>query len=157
MRDSLKLIISLAVPQVVGLTGALATASGVRDWYPALAKPGFTPPGWVFGPAWTLLYLLMGIALWLVWREADRGDNVRPALVAFAVQLALNALWSFVFFGLRMPGAALAEIILLWGAILLTIVQFRKVSRLAALLLVPYWLWVSFAAVLNASIWLLNR
>ncbi len=156
MRVSVKLIVSLAIPQVVGLTGALATAGGVRDWYPALAKPGFTPPGWVFGPAWTLLYLLMGIALWLVWREAGRSENVRPALLAFAVQLALNALWSFVFFGLRMPGAALVEIILLLGAIVFTIVQFRKVSRLAALLLVPYLLWVSFAAVLNASIWLLN-
>ena len=157
MRNSVKLVVSLAIPQLVGITGAFATMSGVRDWYPELAKPGFTPPAWVFGPAWTLLYLLMGVALWLVWREADRNENVRPALHAFAVQLILNALWSFVFFGLRMPGAALVEIILLWGAILLTIERFRRVSRLAASLLVPYGLWVSFAAVLNASIWLLNR
>jgi tryptophan-rich sensory protein len=157
VRNSVKLVVSLAIPQLVGITGAFATMSGVRDWYPELAKPGFTPPAWVFGPAWTLLYLLMGVALWLVWREADRNENVRPALHAFAVQLILNALWSFVFFGLRMPGAALVEIILLWGAILLTIERFRRVSRLAASLLVPYGLWVSFAAVLNASIWLLNR
>jgi tryptophan-rich sensory protein len=157
MRDSVRLIVSLAVPQVVGITGALATAGGVREWYPALVKPGFTPPAWVFGPAWTLLYLLMGVALWLVWREAGRSDRVRPALFAFAIQLILNALWSFVFFGLRMPGAALVEIVLLWAAILLTMVRFRQVSRLAAVLLAPYWLWVSFAAVLNASIWMLNR
>jgi len=157
MRDSVKLVVSLAIPQVVGITGALATAGGVRDWYPTLVKPGFTPPGWVFGPAWTLLYLLMGVALWLVWREAGRNERARPALFAFTVQLILNGLWSFVFFGLRMPGAALAEILLLWAAILFTMARFREVSRLATLLLVPYWLWVSFATVLNASIWLLNR
>jgi tryptophan-rich sensory protein len=156
LRDSIRLIVSLAVPQLVGITAALATAAGVREWYPGLVKPGFTPPGWIFGPAWTLLYLLMGVALWLVWRSADRRDDTRPALVAFAVQLALNGLWSLLFFGLRSPGLAFAEILLLWAAIAVTIVLFRRVSRLAAALLLPYWLWVTFAAVLNGSIWWLN-
>ncbi len=156
MQKTLRLVAAIAIPQAVGLTAAVATAAGVSDWYPGLVKPWFTPPSGVFGPAWTLLYLLMGIALWLVWREAGTDDRARPALLAFAVQLALNALWSVLFFGLRSPGLAFAEILVLWGAITLTIVFFRRVSPLAAALLVPYWLWVGFATLLNGSIWILN-
>ena len=151
-----RLPVSIVLPQAVGISAAFATAAGVRNWYPSLVKPGFTPPSWVFGPAWTLLYLLMGIALWLVWREAGTDDRARPALLVFAVQLALNALWSVLFFGLRSPALAFAEIVMLWAAITLTIVLFRRVSPLAAALLVPYWLWVGFATLLNGSIWILN-
>lgn len=155
-RFDWRLPVSIGIPQVVGVAAAFATMAGVRDWYPALAKPWFTPPPWVFGPAWTILYLLMGVALWLVWRRLYAEPQARRALVMFAVQLALNGAWSVLFFGFRAPGFALVEILLLWSAITVTIAWFRPVSRTAALLLVPYWLWVGFATLLNGSIWYLN-
>ncbi|WP_316977124.1 tryptophan-rich sensory protein [Shumkonia mesophila] len=139
----------------VSAVGGAITASSVGSWYPALAKPSFTPPSWLFPPVWTALFVLMGVAAWRVWRQAGWTEG-RPALGAFAVQLLLNLAWSFLFFGMQWVGAALAEIIVLLAAIAWTTARFARVDRPAALLLVPYALWVSFAAVLTAAIWLDN-
>ena len=128
---------------------------GPGDWYRTLAKPAWTPPGWIFGPVWTLLYLSMGVAAWMVWTRAGlRGAWV--ALLLFAVQLVLNGAWSWLFFGLHSPGLAFLDIVLLWLAIAATIVAFWIVRPAAALVLVPYLLWVSFATALNLAIWRLN-
>ena len=135
--------------------GSAFTGSALSDWYPGLEKPSFNPPNWLFGPVWTVLYLAMAVAGWLVWRREGFSGATAP-LAVFGVQLALNLLWSGLFFGLRSPGLALGEIIVLWVAILATIVLFRRVSTPAALLLVPYLAWVTFAAVLNFEIWRLN-
>lgn len=157
MREPWRLLVALAVPQLVGVSAAVATARGVREWYPSLVKPGFTPPAWLFGPVWTALYLAMGVTLWILWRRLGEDARASAALIAFAIQLVLNGLWSVLFFGLRSPGAALADIVALWLAIGGTIVLAWRVSSTAGLLLVPYWGWVTFAGVLNASIWMLNR
>jgi tryptophan-rich sensory protein len=125
------------------------------EWYADLNKPAWNPPGWIFGPVWTALYAMMAVAAWLVWQQGGFVVQRRP-LGMFLAQLALNALWTPLFFGLRHPGLAFAEIILLWLAILATLLAFRPVSRTAAWLLVPYLAWVSFAAVLNGTIWRLN-
>lgn len=136
-----------------------AAASGAMfmpgEWYAALNKPAWNPPGWIFGPVWTALYVMMAVAAWLVWRRGGFAAQRRP-LGWFLAQLVLNALWTPLFFGLRQPGWAFAEILLLWLAILATLLAFRSVSRAAAWLLVPYLAWVSFAAVLNGTIWRLN-
>jgi tryptophan-rich sensory protein len=124
-------------------------------WYAGLAKPAWTPPNWLFAPVWTLLYLLMGLAAWLVWERRGTSGG-RWALGLFLVQLGLNALWSWVFFGLHRPGLAFVEIVLLWLALAATIGAFRRVRPLAAGLLVPYLLWVTFAAALNFALWRLN-
>ncbi len=134
--------------------GSVFTATSVNTWYPALAKPPWTPPAWVFGPVWTLLYAMMAIAAWLVWRRG--GDAARRGLRWFVVQLALNVLWSVIFFGGRMPGLATVDIVALWGAAIVTGITFWRISRTAGLLLVPYLLWVSFATMLNIAIWRLN-
>ena len=134
---------------------ALGATSMPGEWYAALKKPSWNPPGWVFGPVWTTLYTMMGVAAWLVWR---RGGFVvqRRALVPFLVQLGLNAAWSPLFFGLRRPDLAFMEIVLLWLAIMWTIAAFRCVHGMAAVLLWPYLAWVSFAAFLNWTLWRLN-
>lgn len=132
--------------------GSAATATAVREWYPALAKPAWTPPPWVFGPVWTVLYVTMAIAAWLVWRRAGWCG----ALGWWTAQLALNALWSPVFFGMHRPDLAFAVIVALWIAIAGTTVAFWQISTLAGILFMPYWLWVSFAAALNFAIWRLN-
>lgn len=149
------LVISVATCLAAGALGSIATASSVQTWYPGIAKPSWNPPSAVFGPVWTTLFVLMGIAVWLVWRTPD-GIDRRRGLQLFAVQLVLNTTWSFVFFGLRTPGLAAVEIVVLWIAIVATIVVFARVHRGAAALLLPYILWVSFAAVLNFTIWRLN-
>lgn len=141
---------------MAGLLGAFATASSVQNWYPTLEKPWFTPPGWVFAPVWTLLYTLMGIAAYLVWRQGWSEGAVRAALIAFAVQLVLNALWSPAFFGLQSAGLGLVVIFFLWVAIIVTIVWFGRVSTVAAWLMVPYLAWVTYAMALNFEIWRLN-
>jgi benzodiazapine receptor len=151
-----KLLVSLLIPQLVGISAGLVTAQGTRDWYPLLAKPAFTPPSWLFAPVWTALYLMMGIACYLVWKRGTAQPGVRVALVAFGTQLALNWLWSILFFGLRSPLAGLIDIVLLFVLIALTVRLFRAVSRPAALLLLPYLMWVGFATVLNFEIWRLN-
>jgi benzodiazapine receptor len=125
------------------------------EWFAALKKPSWNPPGWVFGPVWTALYAMMAAAAWLVWQRGGWKEQRKPLLI-FLAQLALNAVWTPLFFGLHRPGVAFAEIVLLWLAIVATLVAFRPVNRTAAWLLVPYLAWVSFAAVLNGTLWRLN-
>jgi len=149
------LLILLAVCLGTGAIGAALTASSVRDWYPTLSKPAWTPPDWLFGPVWTALYVMMALAAWLVWRRAGWAAS-RTALGLFAAQLLLNAAWSGLFFALRSPASAFADILLLWCAIVATIWSFGRVSAVAAGLLVPYLFWVTYAAVLNAAIWRMN-
>jgi translocator protein len=134
--------------------GSLFTMVSVGGWYAALAKPPWSPPDWIFGPVWTVLYAAMAVAGWLVWRRGGLASV--PALRWFAVQLVLNVGWSVVFFGLRMSGLAFAEILALWVAIVATVSASWRVSRPAGILLVPYLLWVSFAVALNFAIWRLN-
>ncbi len=142
--------------EVLGSIGTIFTSPNIPTWYAGLQKPTFTPPSWVFGPAWTLLFVLLGVGLYLVWREARRGRPARLALGVFLAQFLLNILWSLLFFGLRSPLAGLLDIIPLWIAILATILVWWRLSRPAALVLVPYLLWVSFATALNTAIWHLN-
>jgi tryptophan-rich sensory protein len=136
----------------------VVTRSAITTWYPTLVKPSFNPPNWVFAPVWTLLYLMMGVAAGLVWDKINSDKEiVKKALFFFAIQLALNALWSYLFFGFHNPMLAGLEIIILWLMIYETQVQFAKINTTAGYLLLPYLAWVSFAAVLNGSIWWLNR
>lgn len=152
-----KLIIAIGISLLPGIIGSIFTISAIPGWYAELIKPALNPPSWVFGPAWTTLYVLMGIAAFMVWtRESVDLRQRKKALIIFDIQLVLNALWSIIFFGLERPGAAFIEIIVLWCAILLTMLVFSKISRLATALLVPYIVWVSFAAYLNYAIWMLN-
>lgn len=152
-RDDLPgLLAAIVVCELAGIVPAFLTADDVSGWYTTVQQPAFTPPNWVFGPVWTTLYLLMGVALYLVWR----GERDRLALGAFAVQLALNASWTLVFFGMQWPAGGLAVIVALLAAIVATIALFARVDRRAALLLVPYLAWVAFATVLNYEIWQLN-
>jgi tryptophan-rich sensory protein len=157
MTTVLRFTISIAVPLLVGGLSGIATARGVQQWYPSLVKPAFNPPAWIFGPVWTLLYVMMGIAAFLVWQQGWEKASVRAALAVFAVQLLLNGLWSILFFGMQSPGLAFGEIILLWLSILATVMLCWRVTAAAGLLLLPYAGWVTFAAVLNGSIWILNR
>jgi translocator protein len=154
-----KLVGSILLCEATGVASSIFTRDGVRDWYPTLEKPSFTPPSWVFGPAWTALYAAMGISLYLASQRRGEEDEGlwRAARALFGVQLGLNALWSYVFFGRRAPGWALVEIVFLWLAIAATTGAFFRISRRAGLLLVPYLLWASFATLLNHSIWRLNR
>jgi benzodiazapine receptor len=154
--EVLKLLSSVVVCQLAGIIGSVFTASSVSTWYAALRKPSFTPPGWVFGPVWISLYALMGVAAYLVWRSGLSHREVRIALTLFVAQLVLNALWSAMFFGLRSPLAGFIDISVLWVLIVLTIFYFLKVSTTAGVLLVPYIVWVTFAGVLNYSIWAMN-
>ncbi len=151
----LKIIVCIILCLGLGSASGLLAGSATTEWYNSLVKPAFQPPPWVFGPAWTLLYTLMGIALARVWNAADSPARSQ-ALVIFAVQFLLNLLWSPVFFAMENPKAALVVIILMWGTILATIRAFGKIDKTAAYLLVPYLLWVSFASLLNASIVYLN-
>ncbi|HQW92745.1 MAG TPA: tryptophan-rich sensory protein [Ferruginibacter sp.] len=152
----MKLFISILVPLLVGAVAGLFTSSGVNGWYAVANKPWFNPPNWIFAPVWTLLYIMMGIAFFLVWKASADKNVKQTAMILFSIQLILNFFWSFIFFKLQQPGWAFAEIILMWVMILLTILWFGKISAMAAWLLVPYICWVSFASVLNYSIWKLN-
>jgi tryptophan-rich sensory protein len=153
-----KLLIMVAVCVAVGYVSGMVTRESVTTWYPTLEKPSFNPPNWLFAPVWTALYIIMGIAGALVWDRIDTDEeNVKKGLRFFFIQLVLNALWSYLFFGLKNPMIALVEIILLWLMIYETFVQFHKVNKTAAYLFIPYLLWVTFAMVLNGSIWWLNR
>ena len=145
----------LALCLAVSAIGGMATSTSVGTWYKALAKPAFNPPNWIFAPVWTMLYFMMAIAGWRVWRR-DGLRKARLALSLFGLQLGLNLAWSILFFGLRSIGAALVEIAFLLLAILATTVVFWKRDRVAGMLFVPYLGWVTFAAVLNASLWRLN-
>jgi tryptophan-rich sensory protein len=163
-KDSLRLGISIAIPLIAGVIGSIFTSESVSTWYQTIEKPAFSPPDWLFGPVWTTLYVLMGISLFLVWRATtststfpkDRRREKIAAFIAFGSQLILNVLWSFIFFGLRSPQLAFAEIVILLISIVVTIVIFYKISRLAAVLMIPYAGWVAFASLLNLQIWLLN-
>ncbi|MGI8486161.1 MAG: TspO/MBR family protein [Thermomicrobiales bacterium] len=147
---------SLLWPALAAAVGGGATAASVKEWYPTLEKPSFNPPASIFGPVWTVLYTMMGIADHIVAQKGDT-ENVNNARTIYRIQLGLNTLWSVLFFGRRSPIAGLINIVVLWVAILMTVVAFARISRLAALLLVPYLLWSTFAMVLNAAIWRLNR
>lgn len=142
--------------ELLGALGTVFTASQINTWYTTLAKPAFNPPNWVFGPVWTTLFALIGAGAWFVWRGGFHRRAVRVALAAFFLQFALNIGWSAAFFGLESPVLGLVTIAVLWVAIVATIVLFDRVDRRAALLLVPYILWVTFAALLNYEIWQLN-
>jgi len=150
----LRLILSIAICQLAGVFGSVFTFSAIPSWYAALNKPWFTPPNWLFGPVWISLYTLMGIALYLAWQKGLAKNRI--ALGIFAAQLALNALWSFLFFGLRSPLLGLAGIIPLWIFIAFNIWAFWKIDKQAGYLLVPYIVWVSIATALNYYVWILN-
>jgi tryptophan-rich sensory protein len=154
MKNIWKLIISIIICELAGIIGSLFTMPSIPTWYAGLGKPALNPPAWVFGPVWTTLFVLMGIALWLVWinRSADKKAK-KTAIVIFFIQLALNTLWSIIFFGWHSPGWSFVDLVFLWLAILTTIILFAKVFKPAAWLLVPYILWVSFAGYLNFAIW----
>ncbi|MBM3173792.1 MAG: tryptophan-rich sensory protein [Chloroflexi bacterium] len=154
--DILKLFTSILVCLAAGLIGSIFTRTAIPTWYAALTKPSFTPPNWLFAPVWAILYILMGLAAYLVWRKGWEYREVRVGLITFLVQLALNTLWSIVFFGLKSPLGGAIVIVGLWVVLLFTILRFFKVSAAAGWLLVPYILWVSFAAALNISVWILN-
>lgn len=151
----IKLIVSIIICQAAGLIGTVFTTSSIPDWYAGLKKPSFNPPNWLFGPVWILLYLLMGISLYLVWKQRD-GTETKTALIFFAIQLILNSLWSIIFFGRQQPLLAFFEILILLLFIALTIVKFFPISKVSAYLLLPYLLWVSFASLLNFYIVRLN-
>jgi translocator protein len=156
MNNYLKLFISILIPLLVGGLSGFFTTSGVSGWYAMANKPSFNPPNWIFAPVWTTLYILMGIAFYLVWESTATASVKQTAIILFAVQLTLNFFWSIIFFKFQLTGWAFIEIITMWVAILFTILWFRKISSTAAWLLVPYICWVSFATVLNNSIWRLN-
>jgi translocator protein len=151
-----KTIISILVIMALGFASGMVTAKAIPGWYAGLEKPSFNPPNWLFGPAWALLYSCMGIAFARIWHSYQENSIYKTAIFLFAAQLILNVLWTLVFFGMKQTGLALAEIVLLWALILACILQFKKIDMPAALLFVPYWLWVSFATLLNFMIWKLN-
>ena len=155
--DIIKLIVSIAACEGAGGIGAIFTTPAITTWYAGLKKPTFTPPNSVFGPIWITLYLLMGVAVFLVWREGLGQEGVTIAFVIFGAQLVLNILWSVIFFGLKSLFGGLVMILLLWIAILINIITFFGVSPLAGWLLIPYIIWVSIAANLNVQVWKLNR
>ena len=149
-------VLTIAICLLVGFLGSVFTMPSIPTWYAALDKPVFNPPNWIFGPVWTTLFILMGISAYLILRQGLSNRRVILALSLFVLQLLLNLEWSFIFFGRHNLPLAFAEIIFLWFAILLTIIYFYRLSKTAGWLLVPYLLWVSFAAVLNFVIWRLN-
>ena len=155
-KNIVRLVVSILICEGAGWLGSFFTGSSIPNWYATLARPAFNPPNWIFAPVWTVLFLLMGVSLFLVWQKAVSGAPVKAAMIIFFIQLALNILWSVLFFGLHNPLLAFVEIIFLWLAILASIIYFYKISLSAAWLLLPYILWVSFAAVLNFFIWRLN-
>lgn len=156
MNNTIKLVISILIPLIIGGTASLFTTPEIPGWYQSLVKPSWNPPNWLFAPVWTSLYVLMGIALFLVWKSVAPAAQKNGAILLFSVQLVLNFFWSFIFFRQHQLGWAFAEIIFLWLFILMTIFYFAKISNLAAWLLVPYISWVSFAGILNYTILQLN-
>ncbi|MES2621316.1 MAG: TspO/MBR family protein [Bacteroidota bacterium] len=155
-KDFTELIICLVIPLSIGSISGFATSSAITNWYAGLIKPSFNPPNYLFAPVWTALYFLMGVSLYIISRSGS--DELRSkAILVFFIQLFLNFWWSIFFFSFERPDVALAEIVLLWLSIVYMIYTFRKINSVAAYLQIPYLLWVSFAAVLNQSIWWLNR
>jgi len=156
MKDLPKLIVSIVGCELVGILGSVFTVSSIPTWYATLNRPSFAPPNWIFGPVWTLLYFLMGVAFYLIWKQGWKRKKVRTAGNYFLAQLGLNFIWSPIFFGLKSPLIALVVIIAMWALIIMTMKKFYPLSRLAFYLLIPYLLWVSFASVLNGAIVVLN-
>jgi translocator protein len=157
-KQILKFFVALAICFGASSLGALLmTRDSVNTWYAQLQKPGFTPPDWVFGPAWTVLYLLMAISVFLIWNKGLDHPKVKQSIGLFLIQLVLNAIWTPLFFGFHLIFPAFIDIIILWLAILATILAFRRISLLASILLLPYLIWVGYATVLNGSIWYLNQ
>lgn len=154
--DIKKLSISILLPLLAGFIGSAFTFTGINSWYSQLEKPFFNPPNWIFGPVWTTLYILMGVALYLVWQKGLKDKKVSWAVYFFWIHLFFNTLWSILFFGLKNPYGALFCIVLLWFMIMILIIRFYKINKLASYLLMPYLAWVSFASILNFYIWLLN-
>lgn len=159
MNKYTRILVLVVTCLAVGYFSSLVTRPAVESWYPTIQKPSFNPPNWLFAPVWTTLYIMMAIAGGLVWHEIDssRREEVKKSLKFFAIQLVLNALWSYLFFGLKNPLLALIEIVLLWLMIYETYIKFGKINKISGYLFVPYLLWVGFAMVLNASIWWLNQ
>lgn len=156
MRQVVGLVLAVLLPLAVGALGSVPTFGAVRQWYPTLVRPSFAPPTWVFGPVWTTLYVMMGVASWLVWRQGLARPEVRTALIFYAIQLAFNLAWSWLFFGMRSPLLALLELLVLLALIAVTALRFAAASRGAAMLMAPYGAWVAFAALLNGGFWWLN-
>jgi tryptophan-rich sensory protein len=157
MGKTAKLILSIVVSLGVGFIGSFFTSPAIPTWYAGLIKPSFSPPNYLFAPVWTILYILMGISFYLVWQKGLKNEKVRVALTVFAAQFLLNAIWSPIFFGAKNLFWALIVIIFMWIYIVKTILAFRKVSKTASYLLYPYLAWVSFATMLNFSVWFLNK
>ena len=158
MNKLAKIFIVVIICVAVGYFSGIVTRASIETWYPTLIKPSFNPPNWIFAPVWTLLYMMMGVAGGLIWSKSDINKNlVKTALWLFAIQLILNALWSYLYYGLHSRMLAGMEIVLLWVMIFATYKQFAKIDNTAAYLMLPYLTWVSFAMILNANIWWLNR
>jgi benzodiazapine receptor len=157
MKAIVKLISSVSICLLTGFVGSFSTMDSVGTWYADLSKPSFNPPDWAFGVVWPILYVMMGVSAFLIWRKGISSKRAKVAMGWFVFQLVLNGLWTPIFFGVHMIGLALAEIIVLWVSILITIFAFWRISITAACLLIPYILWVSFAMALNAALWHLNR
>jgi len=157
MKKAIRVLIFILICEGAGIIGSVFTMPSIPGWYAGLSKPPFNPPSWIFGPVWTILYAMMGLSAYLIYQSGIGKKEVKRALAVFAVQLLLNTLWSIVFFGVHMIFAAVIVILLLWGMILVTIIVFHRISKAAAYLLIPYILWVSFATVLNISLYILNR
>ena len=158
MQKNLRIAAIVLTCLAVGYFSSLITRENIPTWYVTLKKPIFNPPNWVFAPVWTILYIMMGIAAGRVWNKVDNDlQNVKKGMYFFIVQLALNALWSYLFFDIHNLFLSLIEIILLWLMIYETMVQFKKVDKLASKLLIPYLVWVSYATILTASVWYLNK
>ena len=155
-KDVARLASAILLCELVGGLGSVFAIPSISTWYAGLAKPAFSPPNWVFGPVWILLYLLMGVSLYLVWSRGAGNPRAAPALKAFGLQLSLNLLWSLLFFGLRSTAYGLVDIVFLWVAVLVTLLRFRKISSAASWVLVPYLLWVTFASLLNFYVFVLN-
>lgn len=156
LKDYRNLFLSILICNLAGAIGSIFTMPAIDSWYGNLVKPALNPPSWVFGPVWTLLFVLMGVAAFIVYNYGWKKMEVKIALSIFGFQLILNTLWSIIFFGLQNPGLAFLELVLLWMAILFSIISFYRVSKKAAYLLIPYIMWVSFAGYLNLSLFLLN-
>lgn len=156
MQNTKKLIISVVICEAIGLLGSVVTFPSIPTWYVTLHKPTFTPPNWLFGPVWSMLFVLMGVAVYQIWKKGIKTKKAKRVVQIFGMQLALNFFWSLLFFGMHSPILALLDILILWFAILWTLLSFAKIDKLAAWLMTPYLAWVSFASVLNLFIVKLN-
>jgi tryptophan-rich sensory protein len=158
MQKIIRIAVVLSTCLLVGYLSGMVTRDSITTWYPTIVKPTFNPPNWIFAPVWSILYIMMGVSGGMVWSRLEQDpENVKKAFTFFIIQLALNAAWTVIFFYFHNPFLALIEIILLWLLIFETYTQFKKIDKTAGMLLLPYLAWVSFAMVLNGSIWWLNR